>query len=307
MIVTAQVTYRAAAPSDVERTYQVFLEANEDLDSRLHRTIDAPDMSPSTRALAVRRSALRYDPERFWVAEAGGCVVGFGLATVRGHLWYLAALHVLPAHQSRGVGRELLQRCLASEPPGASRLTQTDADQPVANALYARFGMFPQTPVLHLEGRAWTDTREHSGLRVTPIAPEEAAAPDLAAIDQSVFGTPRAADHDCWLHMPRMQGLRLQDGGATVGYCYLDGDGIIGPLATTDPRLLGPALEVAVHAAVDRGTEVVRARVPGTARAVIARLLDRGFRVGTPIHLLLTSADIENLDRYLFSGGDALY
>jgi GNAT superfamily N-acetyltransferase len=304
---TGDVAYRRADGSDIERTYEVMLEANEELNSRLHRTIDIEDTAPPTRALAVRRSGLRYDPERFWVAEAGGRIVGFGLATMRRHLWYLAALHVIPDYQSRGIGRELLRRCLAGEAPGATRLTITEAEQPVSNALYGRFGMFPQVPILQLEGRARDGAGPASELHSSIINVGDCAGPDLARVDEQIFGTARPEDHECWLGMPTMQGLRLIDGDQTVGYLYLDGNGVIGPLATNDQRYLVPAIQLAARAALERRIDVVRARVPGVARLALAHLLNHGFRIGPSIYLLLTSKDIEGLDRYLFSGGDALY
>ena len=304
---TTAIEYRLADSSDVEFTYEVFLEANEELNSRLHPSIDVEDNSPAYRALAVRHSALRHDAGRFWIAETHGHIVGFGIATLRGSLWYLAALHVLPGYQSQGIGRELLQRCLTTEAPGGIRLTVTEAGQPVSNALYGRFGMFPQTPLVHVEGPVWTGAAASEALTLSIIEPADCAAADLAAIDKSVFGTSRPEDHECWLGMPTMAGYRLHDNGEMVGYLYLDGAGVIGPVATSEQRHLVPAIEGAVRAAADEGIETVRARVPGPARPALDYLLRHGFRFGPSINLLLTSRDICTLDRYLFSGGDALY
>ena len=45
-------------------------------------------------------------------------LVGFGIAVQREHVWYLAALHVRPAFQSRGIGAEIIRRQLAAATPG---------------------------------------------------------------------------------------------------------------------------------------------------------------------------------------------
>jgi GNAT superfamily N-acetyltransferase len=304
---TSEIAYRLAVESDIERTYAVMLEANDELNRRLGRTILIEETSPAARALAVRRSALRYDSDRFWVADSGGKVVGFGLATVRARLWYLAALHVIPTFQSSGVGRELLRRCLTGEEPGSTRLTITEAAQPVSNALYMRFGMVPQMPILHFEGPSWARSRTEPGLDASPIDTGDGAAADLAAIDNSIFGTIRPEDHRCWLGMPGMRGFRLHDGAVSVGYLYLDDQGAIGPVATSQGAHLMPAIETGIHLAFDRGIGRVHARVPGVARRVVSNLLDRGFHIGPSIHLLLTSTDMRSLDRYLGSGGDALF
>lgn len=304
---TAEVSYRLAVESDIERTYEVMLEANEELNARLHRTIVIEGTSPLARALAVRCSAIRHDPDRFWVADAGGQVVGFGLATVRRHLWYLAALHVIPRFQSRGIGHELLTRCLAGEASGATRLTMTDAAQPVSNALYGRFGMLPQVPILEIEGPARGSRPATRTFDLSQIDPGDGAACDLAAIDKSILGTGRPEDHECWLGMPNMRGFRLRDGGTMVGYLYLDDQGTIGPVATSAAEHLLPAVETAIRLAADSGIAIVHARIPGIARPAVTFLLNHRFRIGPSVYLLLTSTDIRNLDRYLASGGDALF
>jgi GNAT superfamily N-acetyltransferase len=304
---TVEVAYRPAAESDVERTYEVMLEANEELNGRLHRAVVIQDTSPPARALAVRCNAIRHDPDRFWVAEADGEVVGFGLATVRRHLWYLAALHVIPAFQSMGIGRELITRCLTGEAPGSTRLTVTDAAQPVSNALYGRFGMFPQVPIVEIEGPPRACGQADSALDVNQIDAGDGAAADLAAIDESIFGTARPEDHECWLGMPKTRGFRLYHGSAMVGYLYLDDQGVIGPVAMSESALLVAAVETAIRLAADAEIALVRARVPGAARSALTHFLDHRFRIGPSTYLLLTSSDLRNLDRYLASGGDALF
>ena len=90
-------------PTISRPTYDVFGEALAHLarDPRLgaHAATGDAAASGSSRSGA---SALRHDPDGFWVAEADGGLVGFGIAVQREHVWYLAALHVRPAYQSRG-------------------------------------------------------------------------------------------------------------------------------------------------------------------------------------------------------------
>jgi len=54
--------------------------------------------------------SLQDDPDGLWVAEVDGEIVGFALSWVCGSLWFLAELFVSPGLQSRGVGKELLER-----------------------------------------------------------------------------------------------------------------------------------------------------------------------------------------------------
>jgi ribosomal protein S18 acetylase RimI-like enzyme len=99
------------------------------------------------RFVAFRRHALTHDPDRFWVAESARDreVVGFGIAMLRDRLWYLAALHVRPGWQGRGIGRELLRRCQESIPARAdvTRIVISDALNPHSNLLYVYFTRAP--------------------------------------------------------------------------------------------------------------------------------------------------------------------
>src|ERR687884_33838 len=97
---TGNVLFRLASRDDLEATYEVFVAAANELHARTGRP--PVDDTPQRRgwALPFRRHALAHDPARFWVAEAGDLIVGFGIAMLRDHLWYLAALHVLPEYQA---------------------------------------------------------------------------------------------------------------------------------------------------------------------------------------------------------------
>lgn len=148
----AHLHYRKAGEEDLERTYEIFLEASQDLNRRHGRSADLTSSVPRVRALAFRSNVLGLDPERFWVAESGGDLVGFGAATQRDRVWYLAALHVIPRFQSQGAGGELLRRCLAASAKGSICTVVTDSINPVSNALYGKYGMFPQTALVTLEG-----------------------------------------------------------------------------------------------------------------------------------------------------------
>jgi GNAT superfamily N-acetyltransferase len=81
----------------------------------------------------------RTDPDGAWVAEDDGEVVGVALALVREGVWGLSLFGVLPEHQSRGIGRQLLDATLryADGCRGAIILSTTD---PRAMRRYALAG-----------------------------------------------------------------------------------------------------------------------------------------------------------------------
>lgn len=299
------IGYRPAREEDIAETYQVFLRANEDLNRRLGRPVGLQEHSPPTRALAVRRAGLRHDPERFWIAEVGERIVGFGLAIRRRSLWYLAALHVQPAFQSAGVGGELLRRCLghpAARP--ATLLTISEAVNLASNGLYGRHGMFPTVPIVQLEGAPVGTDPGH--VRLSPVADTQ-ALPKFRLFDRAVLGEIRDEDHETWAGIDSMRPHLVLEGSRTVGYVYLDRAGSLGPGAVARPDLLRPTILLGLRGLLEAGVSVARLRVPGLAGESLTTLLAAGFRYDVGINLLLASRQFGRFDRYLFSGADALF
>jgi GNAT superfamily N-acetyltransferase len=293
------ITIRPATPDDSRPTYDIVVEATEDL-ARTRGWAHTPRPKlPPERFLAFRASALRHDPDGFWVAEAGGGLVGFGIAVQREHLWYLAALHVRPPYQSRGIGAELVRRTLAGARPGSLLTVGADARNPVSNALYGRFGMFPETPLLEVSGPSWTS-------RTQLLVPGAPPPPDLAAIDRAVLGAARPEDHAFWGSVSSLHAFAVVRGGRPVGYAYVQVDGAIGPIAVLDPADLAPAVDASIGVAAELGATTARMRVPGAARGAIELMLARGWRYGDGVTLVLTSAPWGHWDRYVSSGADAL-
>src|SRR6188508_262978 len=170
------ITIRRATPDDSRPTYDVVSEAVVHLAATRGWAPVSRAATPPERFLAFRASALRHDPDGFWVAEADGALVGFGIAVQREHVWYLAALHIRPAYQSRGIGAEIIRRQLAAARPGSLLTVGADARNPISNALYGRFGMFPETPLVEVSGVPWAG--DTSILRPGTAAPDELAAID---------------------------------------------------------------------------------------------------------------------------------
>jgi GNAT superfamily N-acetyltransferase len=293
------IAFRPATPGDFHATWDVFAEAAGQLaQARGWPVVDRP-AAPPERFMAFRASAIGHDPGGFWVAEADGGLVGFGIAIQRERTWYLAALHVRPAYQSGGVGAEIVRRCLTAERPGSLRIVGADARNPVSNALYGRFGMFPETPLLELSGPAEPGSTQI----LRPGAPD---AGDLERIDRATLGIARPEDHAFWGSVSSLRAFAVVRDGRPVGYVYVQPDGAIGPIAVLDPADLAPAVEASIGAVAVLGATTARARIPGAARPTIERLLARSWRYGDAVTLVLTSAPWGRWDRYVTSGADAL-
>jgi GNAT superfamily N-acetyltransferase len=111
---------------------------------------DMPEETPEVVARGEARIAhlQQTDPSSAWAAEVDGQLVGCALALVREGMWFLSLLMVDPAHQSRGVGRQLLDASLQTATDRSWILATTD---PAALRRYRRAG-FDLVPCLTAKG-----------------------------------------------------------------------------------------------------------------------------------------------------------
>jgi ribosomal protein S18 acetylase RimI-like enzyme len=298
--------FRLANPVDLPETYHIYVAANEHLNRSLGRHADLEKHTLPARALAVRSNALRCDAERFWVAHFGDEIAGFGLATRRRTLWYLAALHVLPQFQGQGIGNELVRHCLGGLAAGDSPtlLTTSDSANPASTGMYLRFGLLPQTSIIQLEGRPRSLGSQTIVLRPA-IRP--AIADYFDHVDRIVLGEIRPEDHECWATVPGMIPYLACENDHPVGYIYIDRDGAIGPAAVERPEVLPPTITAALLRYAADQSNPVQLRVPADARETLGALFSSGINCVTEVRLLLTSRHFGLFDRYLFSGADALF
>lgn len=269
------IEFRRATDSDVEAQHRVFVAAEGEL---LERHGFAWPTPPGFEAVApTYRHLMRHDGERCFVAEAGGRVVGYTAAFVRDGTWFLAALFIAPDHQGSGVGRRLLELALSGAP--ARRLTISDAIQPISNALYARYGLLPATPILVFRGRASVDAPS----TLVETGPDRSA---LALLDRATYGFDRSVDHAFWAGQatPAVW-LRA---GEPVAYSYRWPTGRIGPIAGRDEASAADALEAELARQPDAAVQI-----PGTSRTLVRAAISAGLRLVAPPGLLLVSDEVE--------------
>ncbi|HEX2506543.1 MAG TPA: GNAT family N-acetyltransferase [Gaiellaceae bacterium] len=265
---------RPARADDLPALFDVFTDAVGELYAR--HSFEPPD-PPQDVFVRLHAHMLEHDSERFWVAEEER-PVGFGAAIVRGDTWFLSALFVEPAQQSRGVGKELLRRAWDTGSGEARRrLTIVDSFQLVSTGLYSRAGLLPVTPILSLDGRppGGGDVRLEAG---------EPRADALAELDLAAYGFDRAVDHAFWARHSR-QTLWVED-GRPLAYSYRWPEGRIGPVAGRTEEAAGRALAAELAAAGDTYVSVI---VPGSSRAALAAALAAGLRYADPPGLLLST------------------
>jgi len=151
------LTIRDARPDDLERIVAIY---NASIPGRLATADLEPVTAHQRRAWLVERDPARRP---VWVAERDGAVAGWlSVGDFYGRRAYAATaevgVYVDPAHQRRGVGRELLDHLVATAPQlGVRRLLafvfahNTASLALFERAGFERWGLLPE--VAELDGR----------------------------------------------------------------------------------------------------------------------------------------------------------
>ncbi len=222
-----------------------------EVDARTYqRAWPDPVRRPAARDGAwMRRTgrALVTDPGGCWVAEVDGEVVGGAVSRVRELMWLLASFAVLPQHQGRGIGTQLMaaamhhgRGCLrgmfaASADPGAVRRYRL-----------AGFDLHPQMLVTGVVDRSAIPALD----RV-----REGSAGDidlLNSVDRQTRGAAHLSDHELLLAQLR---LVVADHSTGSGYAYVDDDGAPALVAATNRRTASTLMWEALASSMP-GTQV---------------------------------------------------
>ncbi len=304
----AEIIYRPACAADLERTYEIFVTATNGVRAQRNLPLIPYSGKAPPRSMAFRRQALAYDSQRFWVAESNGTLIGFGVATLRESLWYLAALHVWPGFQNQGIGRRLLQLCLSPDnAPGAQTwIVISDSLNPDSNALYAKHGMYQWVPLLSIDGRVPANVDVPTDFRTERLKADDQQLAELDALDRQVLGVCRRVDHQLWLVQRDLSAYSFHQGGHVVGYAYLSSKGEIGPVAVREHTAMAPVLAICLRQLQEMGVAEASFKIPATCHNGVDYLLRQGFRYHN-ILLLDASQPFGRLENYLVSVGDALF
>jgi len=276
------VVLRPATEAELPACARIWRESINDYTRRLNQPDIPDDLGAILRVYAHLHAT---DPTRFIVAErpdrsavtarAGEPAIdAFVVAFVRGRLWFLSMLFVLPRAQGHGLGRALLEAAIRGVEAGTARptpvawhATAIDTVQPISNGLYSSRGIVPRTPLLRLVGLpepSGAFPGLPNGVEATPFDEIDGAADggglgrsalmaEVSALDSDALGVERSVDHAFLVAEGRRGFLYHDRTGAAVGYGYTSESGRVGPIAVNDPALLGAVVGHLVTAVRPRG------------------------------------------------------
>ena len=316
-----EVVYRLAREDDLSVMRLIQSKALYDL------VVTRSGRPPSAIAITDEPSTemahlLRTDAKLAWLAIENGRPIGLSVGFVRGELWFLADLFVLPEAHGRGIGGQLLERCIAAGMERGARIRAVAASHDLgAQTLYIRAGMVPRFPLFGIEGfaqalRNLSSPKTRVGETIKRIEPSKASIRKLGDLDDMIWGRRRDGDHRFWLDESRLTCLAIADAdGEIVAYAYYSSADSkepwdreprrIGPVAARNGRQQLSLLRAIGDAMNDQARATVEFRVPGINMTVLSALLGAGFKIDHLGHFM-ASRGFGHFERYLPSGGTLL-
>jgi len=298
------LTLRPAQDRDVERAGDVNFVA-------FYRAAVAHGLPPAVTSPAESRRYVRwllaFDPLGGIVAEEDGEVLGVAWVHPRGPVATIGPVAVDPRAQGRGVGRQLLARCLEIAGAGVPQVRLVQESYNAASlGLYLQAGFRIVAPLLDLVLPAGT-----------AVAPPPAAGPALRAgtaadrerliaRDGRAFGAPRPQSIDLYLQRGRV--LVAERGGTLDGFVLgigFEGTAHLGSASAADAELL-LALLGAMAGELARPGVTVRTLVPATDRRLVDGLVGAGFRVFRACHYMVRGGGTAPPPGYVLMNGDLM-
>jgi GNAT superfamily N-acetyltransferase len=312
--VSSDVTYRLAREDDLSAMRLIQSKALYDL------VVTRGGAPPSAISItdepsSEMRHLLRTDPKLAWLAIEDGRPIGLSVGFVRDELWFLADLFVLPEAHSKGVGGELLKRCLAGGGERGARILAVASSHDLgAQTLYVRAGMVPRFPLYGILGdaRGLLELPTVSD-KIRKIEPSRSWIRKLGDLDEIVWGRRRDGDHRFWMEESKSICLAITDpSGKLLAYAYYgdadpsDADPCrIGPVAARTARHQLSLLRAIGEGLSGHASATVEFRVPGINMTILSALLRAGFKIDHIGHFM-ASRSFGRFDRYLPSGGTLL-
>jgi GNAT superfamily N-acetyltransferase len=298
----AGLIVRRATPDDAAACHDVLWESVTDLGRRQATPLEGSVEDWWRSGESLHRHLAERAAE-WWLAEDPGSrrVVGYARSIERDGLVELTEFFVRPGFQSRGLGRDLLERAFPQDDGhGRRRIRSIIATADVrALARYYGVGTVARFPFFTLGGKP-SSAELDSRLEPVALARGNAATAAVRDIERNVLGFARGDAEIDWLLGDR-EGWVYSNEGAIVGFAFVGTAGT-GPLAALDPANFPAVLAHVESRAHAQGLDHVEFQVPGPNETAIHHLLGRGYRLDSWINFLMSDRPFGQFDRFIGFG-----
>jgi GNAT superfamily N-acetyltransferase len=309
--VVSELTFREGSVSDLETTFGLSERA-------MHDSAVKQGVIPASKELtdthisadwARQRSIVEFIASqlggRYLIADDGGGPVGYARTVLFEGMEELTELMVLPGHQRKGIGRQLLELAWPDDPsPELGRVVVATGSASDLS-LYTDFGVMPvaghwhmrqRTEVyLHNRAQEMADTTD-PGVHVLKA---DRAVAEWKRLEPSAIAHGRPELHEFFGRDRTCLATIDPTTGEATSLCWVSSDGDIGPAVACSPGQLVPV----VLAALDRVAMTQEPHNLGVFTTTLSwwllrRLRGLGFSVYWP-SWVMCSVPLPGLDRYM--------
>ncbi|MEA2440985.1 MAG: Acetyltransferase domain [Thermoleophilaceae bacterium] len=309
-MVVEELTFREGAVSDLETTFGLSERA-------MHDSAVKQGVIPASKQLTDerirgdwgrQRSIVEFIASqpggRYLIAENGTGPIGYARTVRFEGMEELTELMVLPDHQRRGIGRQLLELAWPGDPSPELGRVVVATGSPSDLSLYTEFGVMPvaghwhmrQRTEVYLAHRAQEIDTTDPGVHVLKA---DRAVAEWKRLEPSAIAHGRPELHEFFGRDRTCLATIDPSTGEATSLCWVSSDGDIGPAVACSPGQLVPV----VLAALDR---IAMTQEPPSLALftstlswwLLRRLRTLGFQVYWP-SWVLCSVPLPGLDRYM--------
>jgi GNAT superfamily N-acetyltransferase len=308
-VAVEELTFRDGSVADLETTFALSERAMHD--SALKQGVIPANLTLTDAHIRGdwlrQRSIIEFiasQPGRYVVAENGEGPVGYARTVSFEAMEELTELMVLPEHQRRGIGRQLLEIAWPGDPsPELGRVVVATGSASDLS-LYTGFGTMPVAGHWHMRQRAEvylshraqeTDTTD-PGVHVLKA---DRAVAEWKRLEPSAIAHGRDSLHEFFGRDRTCLATIDPATGEATSLCWVSSDGNIGPAIACSPGQLVPVVLAALdRVAMTQEPEHLSVFTTTLSWWLLRRLRTLGFSVYWP-SWVMCSVPLPGLDRYM--------
>jgi ribosomal protein S18 acetylase RimI-like enzyme len=291
-----EITYRHPREAEIISAFRLIRRSYNNLQLRSGRQ---PHDEPLGDVPPLYYHLYKTDYKGCWAAYSGTMMVGFGQALIRGRQWYLAFLFVDPRFQSKGIGREILKRCLDY---GKSRADSfalcTFPYNEAALGLYCSFGLMPVYPIFGMKRTEKKIMRvKPTGLRMVEDDSNKSIL-RINRLEKEIRGYSRLVDLRFFVSQQNYGTCNFYKGSKWVGYSIVHKKSLIGPAGSTRAGFLPDILTESLRRCFPGQADSITVFAGGSNEAVYRRLISMGFIIDS-LSVFLSTKPYGDFSRYI--------
>lgn len=291
-----KITYRHLKREELLEASRLFLRSFNHLRRKNNRPTHDEKI---TEVSPFFQHIFETDGKGYWGAFDNGKMIGFGNAIMRGKQWYLGNLFVAPNSQVKGVGGELLKRCMRySKGKADSYSLCTFSYNEVALALYSSFGIMPMHPILVMYRKINKNFRVRpTGLKVV-VDNSSKTILRINRLEKQIRGYSRLTDLRFYAKSPHAKILNFYKNSRWIGYSVVIKNSHIMPAGSPHPKYLPDILTESIRECIASKGKEIEINIGANNRALFRRLKSHGFKI-FEMDVFLSTKPYSDLSRYV--------